>query len=116
MEVESNYLDILLKKNTRYVIVEKFVAPKYIKNMFNGIKEFYLHKNLIETYKIILRVLDGDDITITRFIDCEINKWRKNPQEISIHLGYFMIEHLKIAALDSGNFETGEEHYNIRAL
>lgn len=113
MEAENNYKYLLLKRNTRYVLIEKFIIPKYIKDLFNK-REYYLQNNsLLETYKVILRLLNGDDITLTKGCDAEINKWRKNPQKINIHLASFIIEELKIASLDSGCVETGERHYNV---
>lgn len=107
----------LLNSNKRSVIVEKFVEPKWFKNMFSKKPQLLLLQNnsMIETYKIFLRVLSGDDVTITGGCEAEINKWGENPRKINIHLAAFFIEGIFIIGEDSGNFETNEVHYNIYA-
>lgn len=108
-----------LNKNTRFILIEKFVVPEWFE-MFLLDNPSCLHNNSSrETYRVILRVLNGDDITITRNTfyssETEINKWRKNPEKINYPIFSFLHNHGFIS-LDSGNDETREEHYNIFAI
>jgi len=111
----------LLNKNKRIILTEKFSVPRWF-DCFLKLEPQYLHNNSSEeTYRIILRVLNGDDITITTSTrgvvnECavEVNKWRKNPEKIDYQIACLLL-YWELIGLDSGNFETGEEHYNIFA-
>lgn len=104
----------LPNKNKRTVIVEKHVVPQWIKDILStkGYQHIIHNNNQLETYRIFLRIFNNDDMTVTKGREVEINKWRKNPEKINIDLAWFMIEY-KIVGLDSGNMETGEQHYNF---
>ena len=58
------------------------------------------------------RILSGDELTICRKEKTAwINKYHSKPQEINLFIADVFI-HFGLVGIDSGNFETGEEHYN----
>jgi len=113
----------LLDNNTRNVILEKFITPKWFKLLFSK-RTHLLHNNsLLETYRIFLRILHGADLTITGqtypyipiSAKAEINKWRTKPEKINTELASFLIEDIKIVGIDSGSFDFDETHFNVFA-
>ena len=81
---------------------------------------------------IILEIFKGRELTVSYFDKqigesklyhqsaiCTLDKWSRNrpPIDVPVELFKLLIEY-RILELDSGNFETGEEHYilsNIKA-
>ena len=112
---------VLLNKNKRVVLVEKFSVPPWLSVMLKTHPK-YVHINPIETYRIVLMVLNGDDVTVTETYTeegllrrgVEINKWGRNPEKINFELFNFFI-YFNLISLDSGNHDTGEKHYNVFA-
>lgn len=113
MVQENKKKIVLYNSNTRIVITEKFVVPEWFKRMLESKQTSLLHnKSLLETYRIFLRIIYGDELTITEAAKAEINKYRKSPEIINMEFALFLIK-ADLIGLDSGNWETKEEHWNI---
>ena len=70
--------------------------------------------------EIIKEIFSGKELTLTPFTTesgissgyCTLNKWSSKEKSVEIPLDIFKyLVNNKILELDSGNFETGEEHF-----
>lgn len=59
------------------------------------------------------RLLAGDELTICyKEKTAWVNKYQKNPKEINFDLAKMLVI-ISLVGADSGNNDTGEEHYNF---
>jgi len=105
---------VLLSQNMkRGVIFEKYTTPAwFIEFVETHSNQYILSFSHLYLYRILLRVLNGDDVTITLDSEAQINKWRKRPEIFPIGFATLLIE-TGIIGLEGGNDDTKEEHYNI---
>lgn len=104
---------VLISQNLkRGVLFEKFNTPHWLFEIDNlHYPIHYIDKE--QLYKYILRILNGDEVTISFQSEAYINKYGILPEILPYGVADFLINQ-GIIGHDSGN--DIEEHYNIYSI
>lgn len=111
---------VLVAQNIKCgVLVEKYTTPHWFVSFIDThSKSHYYpisHVPYDELYRMVLRILNGADVTISFNSEAHINKWSTQPERIPHGLAMLMID-TNLIGLDGGNEELQEDHYNIFSI